>query len=124
MKAHPIVHVEIPASDLKAATQFYSDVFGWEFDHSMDYYPMFKAEGGPGGGFVQHGDVSHTVGVPLLFLGTDDIEAKLAEIEAHGGKTLMPKTSIGENAEHGWWAVFTDPVGNRFALYTSPQQVS
>jgi predicted enzyme related to lactoylglutathione lyase len=124
MKPHPIVHVEIPATDLKEAAEFYSDVFGWEFDHSMDFYPMFRAEGGPGGGFVHLGDVSHTVGFPLLFLGTEDIEAKLAEIEARGGKTLMPKAAIGENAEHGWWAVFSDPVGNRLALYTSPQQVS
>jgi predicted enzyme related to lactoylglutathione lyase len=124
LTTHPIVHVEIPATDLKEAAQFYSEVFGWEFDHSMDFYPMFKADGGPGGGFVKLSDVSHSVGIPLLFLGTDDIEASLADVEAHGGKTLMPKTEIGEHAAHGWWAVFTDPVGNRIALYTSPQQVS
>lgn len=124
MKAHPIVHVEIPAADLKEATQFYADVFGWQFDHSMDFYPMFAAEGGPGGGFVKQSDVAHTVGVPLIFLGTDDIEESLADVEAHGGKTLMPKTSIGEQGEHGWFAVFTDPTGIRFALYTSPNQAS
>jgi predicted enzyme related to lactoylglutathione lyase len=121
VSAHPIVHVEIPATDLKKATAFYSEVFGWQFDHSMETYPMFKAEGGPGGGFVHLSDAAHTVGVPLLFLATDDIEATLAAVEANGGTTVMPKTDIGE---HGWWAVFTDPVGNRFALYTSPAQVS
>ena len=124
LTTHPIVHVEIPATDLKEATQFYADVFEWEIDHSMEDYPMFKAEGGPAGGFVKLSDPAHSVGVPLLFLGTDDIEATLATIEAHGGKTLMPKTEIGENAQHGWWAVFSDPVGNRLALYTSPHQVS
>jgi predicted enzyme related to lactoylglutathione lyase len=121
MTAHPIVHVEISAAALKETSQFYADVFGWEIDHSMEDYPMFKAEGGPGGGFVPLSDVTHTVGVPLLFLATEDIEASLAEVEAHGGKTLQPKTEIGP---HGWMAVFSDPAGNRIALYTSPQQAS
>jgi uncharacterized protein len=120
LKTHPIVHVEIPATDLKEATQFYAEVFDWQFDHSMEDYPMFRVEGGPGGGFVPVTDKAHTVGRPLIFLGTDDIDATLAAIEEHGGKTVQPKTSIGE---HGWWAVFDDPAGNRLALYTSPSQV-
>jgi predicted enzyme related to lactoylglutathione lyase len=113
---HPIVHVEIPASDLKEASKFYTEVFGWQIDTStMEDYPMFAAEGGPGGGFVQLSDTAHSVGRPLLFIGTDDIDASLAAVEAHGGKTLMPRTAI---PHVGWWAVFDDPVGNTLALYT------
>lgn len=119
MSDHPIVHVEIPATDLKETSQFYAEVFGWQIDHSMDYYPMFAAEGGPGGGFTQLNDVSHSVGRPLLFLGTDDIEASLAAVEAHGGKTLSPKTEI---PHVGWWAVFSDPSGNAIALFKSINQ--
>jgi uncharacterized protein len=113
---HPIVHVEIPASDLKEASKFSADVFGWQIDtSSMEDYPMFAAEGGPGGGFVQISDTAHSVGRPLLFIGTDDIDASLAAVEAHGGKTLMPRTAI---PHVGWWAVFDDSVGNTLALYT------
>jgi uncharacterized protein len=99
---HPIVHIEIPASDLKEVSQFYAEVFGWQIDAAMEGYPMFAAEGGPGGGFVQLSDVAHTVGRPLLFIGTDDIDTSLTAVEANGGKTLMPRTAI---PKIGWWAV-------------------
>jgi len=55
----------------------------------------------------------------LVYLATDDIDATLATVEAHGGKTVLPKTEI---PHVGWWAVFTDPTGNHLALYTSVRQ--
>ena len=88
----------------------------------MENYPTFAAEGGPGGGFVLLNEettstpVAYGVGRPLLHLSTDDIEATLAEVEAHGGKRLMPKTEI---PNIGWWAVFADPTGNPIGLFTS-----
>jgi predicted enzyme related to lactoylglutathione lyase len=115
VSGHPIVHVEIPARDLKDGSQFYADVFGWQIDNSMEGYPMFKAEGGPAGGFVHLSDPSHMAGRVLVYLGTDDIEASLAAIEAHGGKTITPKSEI---PHVGWWAVFSDPSGNAIALFT------
>lgn len=121
MSDHPIVHIEIPAADVKAASEFYAQVFGWQIDHSMENYPMFAAEGGPGGGFTQLSDPGHSVGRPLLYLGTDDIEASLADVEAHGGKTLQPKMEI---PHVGWFAIFADPAGNAIALYTDIKQQS
>lgn len=123
MPTHPIVHVEIPAGDLSAASQFYADVFDWQIDTSVPSYPQFQAEGGPGGGFVtlgQAGDtpVVYKVGEPLVFLGSPDIDATLASVEAHGGKTIMPRAEI---PGHGYWAVFEDPAGNRLALYTAAE---
>jgi predicted enzyme related to lactoylglutathione lyase len=120
VKAHPIVHIEIPASDLKQTSQFYAEVFGWQVDPSTENYPVFSAEGGPGGGFVPlteettAGPVGFGVGKPLLHLATDDIEATLATVEAHGGKTLREKTEI---PSIGWWAVFADPTGNPIGIF-------
>ena len=51
----------------------------------------------------------------LVYVGTDDIEASLAKAESLGGSTIVPKTEI---PGQGWFAVFTDPTGNRMALYT------
>jgi predicted enzyme related to lactoylglutathione lyase len=115
MSGHPIVHVEIPASDTKAGGKFYADVFGWkvETDPTFDY-TMFQGEGGPGGGFV--GTSGPMPADVLIYIGTDDIEASLREVEAHGGKTVTPKTEIPNT---GWFAVFTDPTGNRVGLFTS-----
>jgi predicted enzyme related to lactoylglutathione lyase len=95
---HPIVHIEFPAADPKAVGQFYASVFGWkvETDPGFDY-TMFAAEGGPGGGFpkaAEGGPISYKVCEPLVYIGTDDIDASLAQITAHGGKTLTPKTEI------------------------------
>jgi predicted enzyme related to lactoylglutathione lyase len=120
MAAHPIVHVEIPTTDLKQTSQFYADVFGWQIAPAMENYFIFSAEGGPGGGFVPlteesaAGPVGMGIGRPLLHLRTDDIEATLAEVEAHGGKTLRPKEEI---PGIGWWAVFADPSGNPMAIF-------
>src|SRR5690242_15180669 len=105
---HPIVHVEIPAGDLTAASQFYADVFDWQIDTSAPSYPQFQAEGGPGGGFITTTDAGGQAPIPyntgqlLVYLGTGDIDATLASVEAHGGKTILPRSEI---PGHGYWAV-------------------
>ncbi len=119
MSNHPVVHIDIPGNDPKAAGQFYADAFGWqvETDPTFDY-TMFRAEGGPGGGFVKVGGgmgLGYKAGEVLIYIGTDDIDASLASVEKHGGKTVMGKTEI---PNVGWWAVFADPTGNKVALYT------
>ena len=119
MSDHPIVHIEIPATSASAAGKFYREVFGWKVEADQTYnYVQFQAEGGPGGGFVepgQAGTVEYKLDRLLVYLATNDIDATLATIEAHGGKTVLPKTEI---PHVGWWAVFTDPSGNHLALFT------
>jgi len=116
MSEHPIVHLEIPASDAKAAGKFYDDVFGWKITHdkAMDY-TMFEYADKQGGGFSNVSD-ENPVGKVVVYLGTDNIEATLEKIEAHGGKTVVPKSEI---PTVGWFAFFQDPTGNTLALYTS-----
>src|ERR1700680_3930715 len=116
---HPIVHIDIPAGDLETAPAFYRDVFGWELNTFMPEYPMFSAEGGPGGGLVTAGAPgAGSLGGILLYLNTSDIDASLREVESHGGSTITPKTEI--EGGHGSFAVFTDPSGNKLGLYTPP----
>lgn len=125
--SHPFVHVEIPAHDPREAGKFYGDVFGWAIQTDEMYsYTQFQAEGGPGGGFVSTqqasdgGMVQYKPDSVLLYIDSDDIEATLSQIEAHGGKTVLPKTEI---PHIGWFAIFTDPTGNRLALFTAaPRQ--
>lgn len=119
MSNHSIVHVEIPATDPAAASKFYADLFDWKIivDPSFDYH-MFDAAPGPGGGFVKVGEAMDMakVGDVRVYVSTDDIDATLAKAESLGGKTLVPKTEIPHT---GWFAIFTDPSGNRMALYTN-----
>ncbi len=119
MSNHAIVHVEIPAQKAQDAGKFYGDLFGWKIESDPMYnYVQFQAEGGPGGGFVELGGgapIQYKPDSLLLYVSTDDIDATLAKVESLGGKTVLPKTEI---PHVGWWAVFTDPTGNRIGLYT------
>lgn len=124
MAQHSVVHLDIPATDPAAASKFYADLFDWKIhvDPTVNYH-MFQAASGPGGGFVQVSDEAggYKLGEVLIYVSTDDIDATLTKVEALGGKTLLPKTDIGEN---GWFAFFADPAGNRIGLYTPGQQQS
>jgi uncharacterized protein len=118
MANHPIVHIEIPTIVSKDSADFYAKTFDWKLEHSPEFdYWQFAGEGGPGGGFIQVGGQSDAkINEPVVYIGTDDIEASLASIEANGGKMVMPKHEI---PGIGWFAYFTDPAGNRLALYKS-----
>ena len=80
MNKNEIVHIEIPATDLKGSGRFYADLSGRQVEElpEMDYV-ILEAGDGPGGGFnklsdaVQFGDV-------MLYISTDDIYATLAKI--------------------------------------------
>ncbi len=120
MANHPIVHIEIPTlkSKSKDAAEFYAKTFDWKLEHAPEFdYWQFASEGGPGGGFIEVGGESNAkINEPVVYIGTDDIAGTLSQIEANGGKTVMPKTEI---PGIGWFAHFTDPAGNRMALYTA-----
>ena len=116
MGVHTFVHIEISAEDLQAAADFYSQVFGWKVEHMPEMnYITFDEGGGLGGGFNPTENEGNEPGDVIVYIGTDDIEASLAEIEAAGGKTLVPKTEI---PGMGWFALFSDPTGNKLGLYT------
>jgi predicted enzyme related to lactoylglutathione lyase len=112
-----IIHIEIPAPDLEKAKDFYSKIFDWkvEFIPGMDYAMWSSSEEGVAGGFDK--SAKPTQDGPLLHIDVEDIEAKLKEIEAAGGKTLKPKTKISD--EYGFFAVFLDVFGNRLGLWSS-----
>ena len=114
MSKHPIVHIEFSASDREAAAQFYHDVFGWEIQHMPEMnYSTFMCDDALGGGFNPVTD-QNPAGTVTVYIQVDDFEATLAEINARGGKTILPKTEI---PGVGWFAFFSDPTGNQVALY-------
>ena len=47
-----VVHVEIPAADVQAASKFYQELFGWKMQHAAEFdYTMWEDGSGYGGGF-------------------------------------------------------------------------
>jgi predicted enzyme related to lactoylglutathione lyase len=120
MSKHPIVHVEISAQDLEAASKFYADIFGWKVLHipEMNYVTFESGEGEVGGGLNPITD-ENPAGSVVVYIDTDDITATLDSVEESGGKSLVPKMPI---PGMGWFGIFMDPTGNRIGLYTADPQ--
>jgi len=121
MKINPVVYFEIPVRDVERAMKFYHAVFGFEFKKTcIDHNDMalFPFEAGAEGitGALAKGDiyVPTREGV-LIYFNTGDIEKTLEVAAKNGGKTLYPKTSVGEL---GFVAEFEDCEGNRIALHS------
>ncbi len=115
MSPHSIVHVDLSAKDSKAAGKFYADIFGWKVEawEGSDYV-TFQSEPNMGGGFNVI-DKDHKAGEIIPYILVEDIDAMLAQVKAHGGKTVQGKTEI---AGVGHYALFEDPSGNRMGLYS------
>jgi uncharacterized protein len=112
--------IEFATPNASATRDFFSKVFGWNFSNSpmsqMPDYHIYNAAPGPMGavhGYMQDGKPRMTV-----YLYAPDIDAKLAEVEAAGGKIVTPKMFIGDAV--GNIAHFADPNGNMFGLWDRP----
>lgn len=113
---------EIPVYDLGRATLFYSTICDMRMDvvengdFAMAYFP---AGAGIGGALVQ-GPGCHpsATGVLIYLNAGNDLDAILARVEMAGGRVIMPRTLIGEQAGH--FALFIDSEGNRLALHEGP----
>ncbi len=119
MAKYSIAHVEIPATNAEASGKFYSDVFGWQMHVNKEHNYVIFEHDGLRGGFTDPKEPTYKPNRLLVYLACDDIEGTLATIEAHGGKTLVPKTVI---PHVGAWAIFADPAGNEIGLYKREQQ--
>lgn len=116
---NPVVHFEIPVSDMDRAIDFYEFPFGLELTprdvdgYRMAFFP--RGEGRPGAsGALAMGDVykPSKQGV-ILYFEVPDIDVVLQRAQARGGRQLYPKTDIGEA---GLVAEIEDSEGNRIAL--------
>lgn len=109
-----ITHLDIPVSDLQAASAFYSDLFGWQIAEYPGYegYPMWRAPNQiSGGGLALRGE---GLTQPRSYVEVDSIDDVLAKATAQGAVVTMPKSAIDPTS---WLAVFTDPDGNAIGLF-------
>lgn len=123
--AHAISWFEIPVENLDRAITFYSTVLKAELQTMdmgsslMAFLPAAQDE--VGGAIVKVHDErqgykpSHSGSVVYLN-GGDDLNEKLARVEAAGGKVLTPKTDIGQG--FGFFAFFEDTEGNRVGFHS------
>ncbi|MBY0392582.1 MAG: VOC family protein [Novosphingobium sp.] len=116
---NPVVHFEIPVTDLDRAVRFYEAVFEMKLarqdvdGYAMAFFP--RADGKPGAsGALAKGDVYvPTKSGAILYFDVPSIDPVLARAAASSGKVLYPKKDIGEA---GFVAEIEDSEGNRIAL--------
>ncbi len=118
-KINPVVHFEIPVTDMNRAIAFYEAVFALKLDrrevdgYDMAFFP--RADGRPGAsGALAKGDVyKPTRDGAILYFDVPDVDAVIARAEAAGGLVLYPRKDIGAA---GFVAEIADSEGNRIAL--------
>ena len=119
MSVHKISQLEVSADNREEAARFFEQVFGWkiqnipEMDYSMaDTGQDFRVGINP----IKDG---YPAGTVTFYIDSDAIEATLAEIEKHGGKTILGKSEV---PGFGWFAFFADPTGNMLGLWKNMPQ--
>ena len=117
---NPVGWFEIPVRDLNRARRFYETVLDLQLSPTamgsleMAWFPMAQGAAGATGTLMKSDGYTPSHAGTLVYFSVADIEGVLAKVDANGGRTLTPKTSIGE---HGFIAHFEDCEGNRVALH-------
>jgi uncharacterized protein len=123
-QADKVSWFEIPADDVKRASGFYSKVFGWATppmgsDGTFALTVVADENGNPTelGGI--NGSIHKRQGVtdagPVINILVEDVDAKLAEVEAAGGRIIQPRTDIEQFGLS--MALFSDTEGNVMGIY-------
>ena len=107
-----INYVEFVSTDIPRSKQFYSTVFGWNFeDWGPDYISFQAAGAGIDGGF-RKGEAQ--TGSPLIVLYAVDLAATEKTIVAAGGSITVPTFDFpGGRRFH-----FSDGAGNELAVWS------
>lgn len=117
--SNPVLHFEIPVTDMGRAVAFYEDVFSVELTrqrvdgYHMAFFPRNGERAGASGALAL-GDVYRpSKEGTIVYFDVLDIDATLARATARGAEVLYEKKDIGEA---GFVAEFEDSEGNRIAL--------
>lgn len=122
-----VVHFEIPYDDGDRAGSFYQKAFGWqtmtmpEMQYTMVMTGPTDPEQGPSeagfinGGMFQRSD-QFAATAPTIVIDVPSVDDALREVEAAGGKTVAPRTPVGDMGFSGY---FTDTEGNVIGLWES-----
>ena len=120
MRIHQIA---MNVTDLDAAETFYRDVVGALFIARFDPPGLLFFDFDGVRVLFERGEAK---GNSILYLWTDDIDARVAELEAKGVHFIHRPQAVhkdedgtfGAAGETEWMAFFEDPDGNTIALVT------
>ncbi len=111
-----VVHFEIPADDTGRAREFWTSMFGVEFqsyDGPMEYH-MFSNDDQTGGGLMPRQEGQDGL---MVYFNTDDIEGAREKAQQLGGSADEKQPVPGM----GWFAHAKDTEGNRFSFWQADE---
>jgi predicted enzyme related to lactoylglutathione lyase len=109
---------ELSANDGESAWPFYSGLFGWKQDSTMDMGPMgtyriFNNGGAPVGAMMTRDSSKSPVPFWLYYFNVEDIDAAARRIGEKSGQICMGPHQVPGDL---WIILATDPQGALFAL--------
>jgi predicted enzyme related to lactoylglutathione lyase len=118
---------ELATSNQKAATAFYTQLFGWKANESPmadgSTYTMLEKEGEQVGALYQQDPKNTPPGMPpawLAYLATDNADLTAAKVTAGGGQVMAPPFDV---MDFGRMAVCADSSGATFAIWQAKTHV-
>jgi predicted enzyme related to lactoylglutathione lyase len=106
-------YLQIPATNVRASSEFYASVFAWEVGAGdEDHLSFSDATRGMIGAWVTDRVSSREPGV-LPYIYVHGIDAVLERIRTCGGEIVKPAYSEGDL----WVATFRDPGGNVIGIW-------
>lgn len=109
-------YIEIPVTDLDKTREFFTQLYGWEFQEwGPDYYSF--NDGRIDGGLRRAEEPAPSSGVLLVFY-TEDIDRDYARVKELGA-TISQETFDfpGGKRFH-----FVDPAGTEYAMWSSAEE--
>ncbi|MBT8380650.1 MAG: VOC family protein [Ignavibacteria bacterium] len=108
-----IAHVEIPSTDLRRSSDFFKNIFGWDFKPFGNGYLLYNNHQGIMAGLrkvdkIVSGDCT------VFHVTVSSVDESLEKAKKNGGHIKTGKTTI---PAMGWYALITDPDGNTIGVY-------
>ncbi|MEZ5045950.1 MAG: VOC family protein [Chitinophagaceae bacterium] len=112
---------EIAVSDFARAKSFYETIFSIQMNaNEIQGYKMafFPAEDDGVSGAICYGEgyIPSGAGALLYLNAGPDLNVVLDKVPSAGGRIIVPKTLVSEEA--GYYAFIVDTEGNRIALHS------
>jgi predicted enzyme related to lactoylglutathione lyase len=109
---------ELSANDEKSAWTFYSEIFGWTLDSTMDMgpdgtYRIIKNGGAPMGAMMTRDPKKSPAPFWLYYFNVEDIDAAVTRIKEKKGQVLMGPHQVPGDL---WIVLGHDPQGAIFSL--------
>jgi predicted enzyme related to lactoylglutathione lyase len=112
--SNPFTYCELHTGDAAAARIFYSRLFGWSMNElSTPGGPYTEIKTGEG---IEGGLMKENGGSPywLTYVRVEDVARTIDAARGLGASVLQDRREI---PDIGWFAVFADPTGARFAVF-------